>query len=622
MVKRCTATTNVRARGTPIPTGVYVPVPAKSQAAETIFPVPGGVWASATSTHRLARLDVDPVTAVGAQLDHRLDALPGGRAVRDGDDRTVGAVSGGGGWRDTAFGPGAHVAQGLVHAVVPVDQIGGTDAVDRRCVEMVGVVVEVHPELIPGSSVPQGGFDPLGVPVRGGGRCVDVDQVVDDHDLAGDLPGVTGVAGDDVGRSRAGERAVLRVQRFTGRVPELVPSGVPVARGRQVVPIEGALGEFRAVVDPDLGADLQRGEHGGGVAATDGEGRRGRVEGARQRADPVLPVGRVDAVVQFREVGHGRHAGEAQRGWRRALDRRDGRERVDEGSLDEAAERAVGGAEVAGLGPEVVDVGRIRAVDPAAGERVGRCRRAEDVVGVLPAGERHAEGGQLPQHGALGPVEPGVRVPAAAGTDRVGDLFGLVGQHPLGEGADREDVRGGHRCSDDERHEPVPDAGGVLGRADGLEGATARPVQVAVDRPVAGVVVGGGHGLGELGGGGGVPVAERHEAAGLHGVAAAGRSELDGAVRRLLVGEGVGVLEEATLPLVRGRQVDGESDVRAVEVSRHPVVDRPVWRDLPRCRSLDGRTSGRRSPRSPAPGPESCRTPGEQRWRRRPGRPA
>ena len=126
--------------------------------------------------------------------------------------------------------------------------------------------------------------------------------------------------------------------------------------------------------------------------------------------------------------------------------------------------------------------------------------------------------------------------------------------------------------SDDHGHEPVPDAGGVLGRADGLERAAAGPVQVAVDRPPTGSVVVSRDGLGELGGSGRVPVAEGHRAASLDGIAAAGRTELDGAVGRLLVGQRIGVLEEAAAPLLGRRQVDGEADVGALEVSRHPMV--------------------------------------------------
>jgi hypothetical protein len=55
---------------------------------------------------------------------------------------------------------------------------------------MVGVVVEVDPEPVPERGLSQGGLDPLGVSVRRSCRCVDVDQVVDDHELAGDPPAV------------------------------------------------------------------------------------------------------------------------------------------------------------------------------------------------------------------------------------------------------------------------------------------------------------------------------------------------------------------------------------------------------------------------------------------------
>jgi hypothetical protein len=248
---------------------------------------------------------------------------------------------------------------------------------------------------------------------------------------------------------------------------------------------------------------------------------------------------------------------------------------------DHVPERRLLRAEVAGLGPEVVRIGRIDATDDRTeAEETVRCGQTEQVVRILPGAERQAERGELFQHGALGLIQAGIRVATSARTNSVRDLLGFVLKDESRHGPDEERVGARHRHPLDRGHEALPDAGGVLGRTGCLEGATARPVQVAVDLAAAGVVIVGGHGLGELRRRSGVPVPHRvARITGLHGVAAAREGEPDRTVvrdRRVLLGrEGrrVGVLEEATLPLLRRGKVDVEPDIGPLEVTGHPVMN-------------------------------------------------
>ena len=139
-------------------------------------------------------------------------------------------------------------------------------------------------------------------------------------------------------------------------------------------------------------------------------------------------------------------------------------------------------AEVAGLRPEVVEVGRVG--HPQALEQDGERVHAHGPV-AEPGPRREAHPGHLEERAPLLVVEPGGGIAAPADLHGVDDLVEAVAQHPLRVHADREHVRDGHRRPDDVRDHAVPDAGGVLGAADRPVAAAAPAVRVPVGAVLA-----------------------------------------------------------------------------------------------------------------------------------------
>ena len=178
--------------------------------------------------------------------------------------------------------------------------------------------------------------------------------------------------------------------------------------------------------------------------------------------------------------------------------------------------------------------------------------------------------------------------------DGVDDLGEHVAQDPDGVGLDGEQVGQAQGRAVDEGHRAVPDVDGVLDAADGLVGAAAAAVHVAVG-PVLAVHlrrqlpgVPGHRRAGPVADQRGVLAGEHHRApeVRLDEVAAAGHGEVDGAAhhpaedhrRRVLEArdrhQG---LEEPPLVVLRRREVHRELGVGPLEAAVHvAVADRVV----------------------------------------------
>ena len=331
------------------------------------------------------------------------------------------------------------------------------------------------------------------------GHRLAVEQRLDDDHLPLEAAGLDR-SGGGRGEERPEQQRSLGVDRGAVGVAELVPH-VEVG-GRHLVPVVGLGGEEPPVVDlhgvarPELPEDLRarRAEHGDVADDLDDRqpgadrrprhdderrprgsppGRARQADGHEPRPGPVgaLPR-RVDPAVGLARLPPDRQARSRRR--RRAVITAT----TSHGCCTtwDRSDAAVV-AEVAGLGPEVLEVGGIGHAHGAVEHREGV--HAHGAV-AEPRPGREAHPGHLEEGGPLLVVEAGEHVAAPARLDGVDDLVEPVAQHPLRVHADREHVRDRHRRPDDVGDEAVPHAGGVLGAADRAEAAAAAAVGVAV----------------------------------------------------------------------------------------------------------------------------------------------
>ena len=135
------------------------------------------------------------------------------------------------------------------------------------------------------------------------------------------------------------------------------------------------------------------------------------------------------------------------------------------------------GAEVARLGPEVVEVGRVQRRHIAGDQHEGPSALGDVVE---PRAGRESGPGGLFQRAALLVVQPGVGITASARLDRIDDRRPLVLQHSKGVDAHGEAIGDRLRRAHDVGHEPVPHAGRHLRAGDRLVHAAAPAVEIAV----------------------------------------------------------------------------------------------------------------------------------------------